>query len=63
MQIAIAVGNVLLNLALIPTYGYRGAIVASLLSDGLLAVLLWGVVLIKLRLNASATRGRETRSS
>lgn len=44
-QISIAVLNVLLNLVLIPAYGYHGAIAASLVCDGLLAVALWLVLL------------------
>jgi O-antigen/teichoic acid export membrane protein len=42
-QIAIAILNFLLNLWLIPTYGWLGAAWSSLISDGLLAVLLWGL--------------------
>ncbi|MFG2060339.1 lipopolysaccharide biosynthesis protein [Micromonospora sp. NPDC048871] len=41
-QIGIGVLNVLLNLWLIPAYGWQGAIASSLFCDALLAVLLWG---------------------
>jgi O-antigen/teichoic acid export membrane protein len=49
VQVGIAVANVALNLALIPSMGYWGAVVASLLSDGLLAIMMWATVLVKLR--------------
>ena len=49
MQLTIAAVNVVLNAWLIPAYDYWGAVVASLLSDGLLAVLLWAVIAIKIR--------------
>lgn len=45
VQVGIAVLNVALNLVLIPLYGYHGAIAASLVCDGLLAVVLWGALL------------------
>lgn len=44
VQISVAILNVGLNFALIPSFGYWGAVYASLLSDGLLALLLWIVV-------------------
>lgn len=47
-QIAVAVANVALNLVLIPAYGYWGAVIASLFSDGLLAVILW-LIIIRLK--------------
>jgi O-antigen/teichoic acid export membrane protein len=40
-QTGIAIANVLLNLWLIPAYAWRGAAVASLLSDGALGAALW----------------------
>ncbi|HEX5385657.1 MAG TPA: oligosaccharide flippase family protein [Gemmatimonadales bacterium] len=43
-QIAVAAANIGFNLWLIPGYGWRGAAWASLLSDGLLALLMWCIV-------------------
>jgi O-antigen/teichoic acid export membrane protein len=40
-QIGVAVLNIVLNLWLIPRYGWQGAVIASLVSDGLLMVVLW----------------------
>ena len=48
-QAGVAVANVLLNLWLIPAHGLAGAVVASLVCDGVLALGLWGVVLLRLR--------------
>jgi len=45
-QTLVAAVNVVLNLYLIPAYSWRGAAWASLLSDLLLAVALWSVVLL-----------------
>ncbi len=42
-QIGVAIFNVALNFALIPSYGWRGAAWASIASDGLLVVTLWFV--------------------
>lgn len=47
-QAGVAVFNIALNFALIPTYGWRGAAWASLASDGLLVVALWCVAEILL---------------
>ena len=44
VQIGIAVVNVLLNLWLIPLYSWRGAAVATLVSEGLLGVAIWSAV-------------------
>ena len=44
IQIAIAVLNVLLNLAILPRYSWRGAVWTSLASDAAMALLLWIVV-------------------
>jgi O-antigen/teichoic acid export membrane protein len=41
LQIVVAVFNVLINFWLIPAYSWRGAAWSSLLSDGLLALLMW----------------------
>ncbi|HET9733415.1 MAG TPA: oligosaccharide flippase family protein [Acidimicrobiales bacterium] len=43
-QMFVAVFNVGLNMWLIPAFGYHGAIVSSIISDCLLACLLWAVV-------------------
>ncbi|WP_327039216.1 lipopolysaccharide biosynthesis protein [Micromonospora maris] len=48
-QIGIGVLNILLNLWLIPAYGWQGAIASSLLCDALLAVLLWGCLAAAVR--------------
>jgi O-antigen/teichoic acid export membrane protein len=40
-QVTVAVANVALNLILIPAFSYRGAVAASLISDGVLALVLW----------------------
>jgi O-antigen/teichoic acid export membrane protein len=40
-QIGVAALNIVLNLWLIPRYGWQGAVFASLASDGLLMVVLW----------------------
>lgn len=44
VQVSVTALNVLLNIWLIPLYSWRGSAVASLLSDGLLAVLIWSVI-------------------
>jgi O-antigen/teichoic acid export membrane protein len=49
VQIAIAVGNAVLCFMLIPRFSWQGAVVASLLSDGLLAVGLLAVLGAELR--------------
>ncbi|WP_158566465.1 lipopolysaccharide biosynthesis protein [Micromonospora craterilacus] len=48
-QIGVGVLNALLNLWLIPAYGWQGAIVSSLACDALLAVLLWGCLAAAVR--------------
>ena len=40
------IGSTLLNYWLIPRAGWRGAVAASLVCDALLAVLLWGTLLV-----------------
>lgn len=45
VQVFVAFFNVGINLWLIPAYSWRGAAWSSLASDGLLAVLLWAVLL------------------
>jgi O-antigen/teichoic acid export membrane protein len=44
IQIGVAAFNVLINLWIIPAYGWRGAAWSSIASDGLLALSLWSVV-------------------
>jgi O-antigen/teichoic acid export membrane protein len=44
-QVGIAIFNVLLNLWIIPAYGWRGAAWSSIASDGFLAVVLWLIVI------------------
>lgn len=44
VQVGIVLLNLGLNLALIPVWGWRGAAVASWLSDGALALFLWGAL-------------------
>ena len=48
-QVGVAVINVGLNLWLIPAYSWTGAVIATLVCDGLLVVGLWAVVLAVLR--------------
>lgn len=48
-QGAVAIVNIGLNLALIPIFGYWGAVWASLASDALLAVAVWGILGVQLR--------------
>jgi len=54
IQIGVAAFNVLINLWLIPAYGWRGAAWSSLASDGLLALSLWTVVTLMRRRQRSA---------
>lgn len=49
VQVAIAILNIGLCFALIPTHSWQGAIVASLICDGLLAIALGAVLIRKLR--------------
>jgi O-antigen/teichoic acid export membrane protein len=44
VQIGIAVMNVLLNLWLIPRFSWHGAVISTLISDGMLMVVLWLLV-------------------
>jgi O-antigen/teichoic acid export membrane protein len=44
IMVAIAATNVLLNLWLIPTYSWRGAAIATIASDSLLAIAIWTTV-------------------
>jgi O-antigen/teichoic acid export membrane protein len=45
IQIFIVVVNLVLNLVWIPRYSWKGAAWSSLLSDGVLAIILWGICL------------------
>jgi O-antigen/teichoic acid export membrane protein len=49
IQVGIALVNVLLNLAILPRYGWFGAVWTSLASDGLLVLSLWVAIQYKLR--------------
>ncbi|MBE9028461.1 oligosaccharide flippase family protein [filamentous cyanobacterium LEGE 11480] len=44
VQISIAVLNVLLNLWLIPRFSWHGAVISTLISDGLLMLILWSLI-------------------
>jgi len=44
VQVSTAMINVLLNVWLIPLYSWRGAAVATLVSDGLMGVAIWSIV-------------------
>lgn len=48
-QVAAAGLNIGLNLALIPAHGYWGAVWASLVADGALAVIMWIILAVKVR--------------
>jgi O-antigen/teichoic acid export membrane protein len=50
-HVTVAVFNVLVNLWIIPRYGWRGAAWSSLASDGLLAILMFAAVQAMTRLN------------
>jgi O-antigen/teichoic acid export membrane protein len=54
LQVLIALFNVLINLPLITGWSWRGAAWASLITDGLLAALLWAVVWLYRRRAAAA---------
>lgn len=53
LQAGAALLNTLLNFVLIPTYSWQGAAFASLVADGLLAIVLWGLVFRFARQQAS----------
>jgi O-antigen/teichoic acid export membrane protein len=46
IQGAVAAANILMNLYLLPRYSWRGAVASSLACDGLLALLIWGSIII-----------------
>ncbi|TQJ49870.1 O-antigen/teichoic acid export membrane protein [Phycicoccus sp. SLBN-51] len=50
IQVSIAVLNVALCFLLIPTWGWHGAVAASLTSDGLLALCLWFIIWRRVRI-------------
>ena len=49
LQFGIAMANVMMNLAWLPRFSWRGACYATLLCDGLLAVTLWSTILVLCR--------------
>jgi O-antigen/teichoic acid export membrane protein len=56
VQVGVAIFNVLINLWLIPAYGWRGAAWSSLASDAVLAIALWTVLrtlLVRARTDAA----------
>ena len=53
-QVGVAAFNILINLWLIPAYGWRGAAWSSLASDGLLALSMWFIVTLLHRRDRSA---------
>lgn len=55
IQAGVAIFNVLVNLWVIPAYGWHGAAWSSLASDGLLLASLWTAAMILCRRNASAS--------
>ena len=57
--IAIAILNVLLNLWLIPLYSWRGAALATLIAEVILAVGLWGVILFWMRRSPNLNTHRD----
>lgn len=59
-QVSIAILNVLLCFWLIPAYSWQGAAWASLASDGLLAVGLWGLVAILVAAERDRARSAES---
>ncbi|MEO0409693.1 MAG: polysaccharide biosynthesis C-terminal domain-containing protein, partial [Cyanobacteria bacterium P01_A01_bin.135] len=64
IQVTTALINFLINLVLIPLLSWKGAAIATLISDGLQTVALWGCVLWLLRIETAAKRsGRSTEQS
>ncbi|HXW14591.1 MAG TPA: oligosaccharide flippase family protein [Terriglobia bacterium] len=60
VQVVVAVFNILVNLWIIPVYGWRGAAWSSLASDGLLFLGLWSAV-VYLRYTSASDGVREIR--
>jgi O-antigen/teichoic acid export membrane protein len=56
IQLMVAALNLIMNLLLIPLWGWRGAAVASWVSDGILALGLWVSVMILQRREADRAR-------
>jgi len=50
-HVTVAVFNILINLWIIPRYGWRGAAWSSLASDGLLVILMYAAVQAMTRLS------------
>jgi O-antigen/teichoic acid export membrane protein len=62
LQVVVAVGNVVLNLLLLPRYSWRGACYATLACDGALAVLLWSAVAVLVARESRARRAGAERA-
>jgi O-antigen/teichoic acid export membrane protein len=60
IQVAIALINIALNLAILPKYGWLGAAWTSLASDGLLLLSFWVAVQYKIRMAAQSAMSYET---
>ena len=58
-HVSVAVANVLLNMWLIPVYSWKGAAWASLASDTMLALGLWGTVALLYRQQALGRNGTQ----
>lgn len=56
VQASVAAGNVLLNLWMIPAYGWHGAVWSTLASDGVLALSMWCAVVVIVRGEARSER-------
>lgn len=54
VQVSVAVLNIVLNLWLIPLWSWKGAAVATLVSDGLMGVAIWAIVWYLCRQGAGA---------
>ncbi len=60
-QAGVAILNLLLNLVLIPRWGWRGAAFASLVTDGSLALATWIILRVLVSRSTRATSGRNTK--
>ncbi len=58
IQVAVALFNIVLNLAVLPKYGFVGAAWTSLASDGLLLLTLWIAIQYKLHTGSQVTELR-----
>ncbi len=59
LQVSVALFNVVINFWLIPAYSWLGAAWSSCLTDGLLAVCMWGATMYVLRREPSGETGPE----